>query len=369
MKICALQLGISPNSSLGGEIYDYQTLKGFTKKGIEVFIYLPKNRPYDTNLKHFHVDYAPIKHIIPPWLFSFISLPYLFKTYKREKFDILRIHSPRFLGLAGIIFHTFYPKVPILASAVTVDDSKLFSPIEKILFNISTVIMVQSNYMRNRLIKRFNISPRKIKVTYGGFLDLQYQGKKIPKEAKNLSKTDPTILFMGLLIKRKNPLFLMDLFSQVKKKIKNLKLIIVGSGPLKKEMRKRLKAKGIHNDALFIKSAYGQDKAYWLSRMDVFVFPSLDEGFGLSVTEAMSFSKPVVTSDKAVFKEIIKTGKNGYALPLSKMSLWAETITKLIKNPALSRAIGQQARKTVKNKFSWEKTYKMNADVVKGMIR
>ncbi len=367
MKICSPQLGISPTSKLGGEIYDHQTLKGFAKRGIKVFIYLPKNRNYDKNLKNFYVTYSFLKHVVPPWLYSFICLPYLFGIYKKEKFDILRIHSPRFLGIAGLIFHFFYPDVPILVSAVTVDDSRLFFPIEKELFKISSRIIVQSNYMKGRLLKRFGISSKKIVVTYGGSLDSQTKWDRAPKESKYLSAQDPVILFMGVLVKRKNPLFLIEVFSRCKDEIKNLKLVVIGPGPLANEMKRELKTRGLLKNSIFITEAYGQDKAFWLSRMNIFVFPSFEEGFGLVVTEAMSFAKPVITSDIAVFKEIITSGKNGYALTLSNINIWVKTIMMLIKNPNLSRSIGKEAKKTVEDKFSWEKTYDLNTEVVKDM--
>jgi glycosyltransferase involved in cell wall biosynthesis len=369
MKICSPQLGISPYSKLGGEIYDAQTLKGFTKKGFKVFVYLPKNRNYDKSLKNFYVSYSAVKHIVPPWLYSIICLPYLYKTYKREKFDILRIHSPRFLGIAGIIFHFFYPNLPILASAVTVDDSKAFFLVEKALFKISKKIIVQSGYMKKRLVKRFNIAPKKIEITYGGALESEKKWTHIPNEAQKLSPLDPVMLFMGMLVARKNPLFLVELFSKSKVKVNNLKLVIIGTGPLKKMMQKQLQAKGLLADTIFVSEAFAQDKNYWFARMDLFVFPSLDEGFGLAVTEAMSFAKPVITSNKAAFEEIITSGKDGYALPLSDTDAWEQTVTGLIKNREMCTKIGNEAKKTVERQFTWGKTYDLNAKVIREMTK
>jgi glycosyltransferase involved in cell wall biosynthesis len=369
MKICSPQLGISPNSSLGGEIYDYQTLRGFTQRGVKVFVYLPKNRPYDKTLKNFSVEYCFITHIIPPWIYSFICLPYLFRTYEKEKFDILRIHSPRFLGLAAIVFHFFYPRVPIMSSQVTVDSSPIYFPIEMLTLRISRIIIVQSQYMKNAIIKKYNISPKKIAVTYGGQLELVKTSKYVPKEAKNINTGTPLILFMGVLIKRKNPTFLVDLLKKCKAEIPNLKLVIIGNGPEKKAIIKSIKEYNLEKEVTLIESAYGDSKAYWLSRMNIFLMPSHDEGFGLAATEAMSFAKPVITSNKAAFEEIIESGQNGFTLPLEDQEKWSETIVRLIKSSKLAKKIGNGAKKTALEKFNWENTFNINFKVAKEMIK
>ncbi|OGD93671.1 hypothetical protein A2697_01645 [Candidatus Curtissbacteria bacterium RIFCSPHIGHO2_01_FULL_41_44] len=367
MKICSPQLGISPISSLGGEIYDYQTLKGFTQKGVKVFVYLPKNRPYDKSLKNFYVDYCFMKHIFPPWIYSFISMPYLVRTYKKEKFDFLRIHSPRFLGLAAIFFHLLYPKVPIIASLVTVDPSPIFYPIEWLTFKVSKKIIVQSDYMKNILITKYKVSPNKIAVTYGGQFDT-LKITKAPKQAEILNKDTQVLLFMGVLVKRKNPLFLADIFKEVKKEVPNSKLVIIGNGPLKKNLVKKLKTENLLDDSILIDYAYGKEKAYWLKRMNVFLMPSFDEGFGLAVTEAMSFGKPVITSDRAAFEEIITNGQNGYSLPL-KIVLWVKTITALLKSPNASKKIGTVAQRSVQKKFNWSGTHSLNYRVLLEMVK
>lgn len=368
MKICSPQLGISSNSSLGGEIYDYQTLKGFTKKGVKVFVYLPKNRPYDKSLKNFKVDYCFMTHIVPPWIYSFLCLPYLFKTYKKQKFDILRIHSPRFLGLAAIIFHLFYPKVPILASQVTVDASPIFFPIEWLTFRISKSIIVQSYYMKNLLITKYRVDPGKINVTYGGHLPPKETTRKVAPEAKNFKPNDPVILFMGVLIKRKNPVFLIDILKQCQKKIPKLKLVIIGDGPEKLNIKNKLIEKKLENSVIVIKSAYGSEKAYWLYRMNIFLMPSHDEAFGLSVTEAMSFAKPVITSNRAAFKEIITNGKDGFTIPIEDKEKWVDVIVRLIQSSKLSKEIGINAQNTVQNKFNWQKTYNLNFKVARKLL-
>jgi len=368
MKICSPQLGLSPTSSLGGEIYDYETLKGFSKKGIKVYIYLPKGRNYDKNLKNFYVTYSFLRHVVPPWLYSFICLPYLFKTYKKEKFDILRIHSPRFLGIAAIIFHFFYPDVPILTSAVTPKESRLLYIVEKKIYQISSKIIVQSQYMKSRLHITFNLPLKKIAVTYGGVVN---NIKVYPKKSKaDISRpsSDKILLFMGVLNKRKNPLFLVEVLKKVSTERPQIKLVLIGTGEQKNDVKKALDKNNLSQKALFIDSAYEQKKAFWLNKMDIFVLPSLDEGLGLSLLEAMSAGKPAVVSNIPPFKEIIENAKDGFTLPLN-VNIWAKTIVELLKDARLKSQIGQKAKLKVRELFTWERMYQLNAQVVTKMVK
>lgn len=368
MKICSPQLGISPTSKLGGEVYDYQTLKGFAKRGITVFVYLPKDRNYDKNLKNFYVTYSLLKHVAPPWLFSFLCLPYLFKIYNKERFDILRIHSPRFLGIAGLIFHFFYPKVPIIASYVTSDRSTLFFPLEKKLFQICSKIIVQSQFMKKQLISAYDVSEKKIAVTYGGQLQSIEKPQKNPNFANLIKKNDIVLLFMGLLIPRKNPIFVLEVFLELRKLFQNLKLIFIGDGSESQRIKEKIKSLHLSDEVILIKSAFGQEKSYWLSRMNIFLLPSLSEGFGLAVTEAMSFAKPVVVSDIEPFKEIIKNPVDGFTVPLIQ-SKWVNTVKTLLNNKALSSKIGKNALRKVKDQFNWERTYTLNQKVIESIVR
>ncbi len=367
IKIFTPVLGMSPTSSLGGEIYEYQTIKGFTKRDIKVTVFLPKNRPYDKNLKNLKVIYAPMTHIVPPWIYSFICLPTLFRIFKKEKFDILRIQTPRFLGLAAAIFHLFYPKVPILCSGVTVDKTRYLYWVEKWGYQVSSAVIVQSEHMKRFIIRNYKINGDKIFVTYGGIMEGRTGSEVIPKEAALIEKKDRVLVYMSVLTKRKNAIFLLDVLKLVTSKMAHIKLIIIGDGPEKRRIKQRINDLKLSENVLLIDFAYNGEKVFWFNKMDIFLLPSLDEGFGLVATEAMTFGKTVISSNRAAFPEIIDNGVSGYTLEL-KRKIWADKIVMLLGSSKLREKIGQKAKIEVRKKFNWDRMYDLNRRVVEKII-
>src|SRR3989338_9109762 len=103
MIIYSPQLGISPTSALGGEVYDREVLTRLAKSSHKVKVLLPQNRPHD-QLKNLQISFAPFKHI-PAHFYNLFWLPYAL----RNKFDLLRIHVPEFFGPGAWLFKRLFP--------------------------------------------------------------------------------------------------------------------------------------------------------------------------------------------------------------------------------------------------------------------
>jgi len=81
------------------------------------------------------------------------------------------------------------------------------------------------------------------------------------------------------------------------------------------------------------------------------VLPSLNESFGLGLVEGMCLGKPCVASNIGGIKEIIEDGKNGLLVKPADPVELAEKITFLINNPDEAHRLGQEAARTVEEKF------------------
>jgi glycosyltransferase involved in cell wall biosynthesis len=85
--------------------------------------------------------------------------------------------------------------------------------------------------------------------------------------------------------------------------------------------------------------------------MDLFVCPSLYEGFGIAIVEAMAAGRPVVASNTGGIPEIVADGDTGLLVPPGNPTALAEAIASLLSDPARARAMGARGRQRVRERF------------------
>lgn len=348
MKICSPELGLSPESNSGGEVYDREVINRLCQSGVKVLTLLPKNRPY---LKHknLSVKYAPVKPMFPPHIFSAFVLSYLIKTYKTESFDLLRVHNPYFVGPAAALFKKFYPKMPVVASYLHLEPG-INKRIDQLIVNSFDHIICISEHTKTEIIKQLNYSATKISVAYPGVAD-----KFTPHHKKGAGFV---IMFIGGLKPRKNPEFLLKVLAKLNRP--DVQLIYVGTGPLKSKLvGPNVKVTGYIPEA---------EKLNWYHQADAVVLPSLKEGFGMTLAEAGACGLPVVGNNHSSIKEIIQDGQTGFLAKTNDVDDWAGKLLQLIKSPALCRQLGVAGQKLVRSKFTWENNLQVHLKVYENLI-
>ncbi len=113
----------------------------------------------------------------------------------------------------------------------------------------------------------------------------------------NLKDTDILFAHSGKFRKVKNHSFLIDVFSKIKQREKNAKLILIGAGELKENIERQIKALGINDSVFFTGDKRIANVNEFLSAADCFIFPSLYEGLGISLIEAQVSGLPCFASD------------------------------------------------------------------------
>ncbi|MDX9917724.1 MAG: glycosyltransferase family 1 protein [Gudongella sp.] len=120
----------------------------------------------------------------------------------------------------------------------------------------------------------------------------------------------------------KNHKFLIQIFSEVKRKNQNLVLLLLGDGELKDSIIKQLKDLDVIDDAILLGNQ--PNISDYLQAMDVFVFPSIFEGLGISLIEAQVSGLPCIISEKIPNEAIIS--EKVYKISLRKVEDWAKQI-------------------------------------------
>lgn len=150
--------------------------------------------------------------------------------------------------------------------------------------------------------------------------------KKLRKE---LGIKDSTVVIghVGRFVQQKNHTFLVDVFKEYHKKNPDSKLLLVGSGPLEDEIKKKVEKLDLKESVLFLGQRDDINKLY--SVMDVFCLPSLYEGLPVVGIEAQAADLPCVFSDK-ITNDIKITDSIKFMKLTDKIKLWSDEITKAI---------------------------------------
>ena len=130
-------------------------------------------------------------------------------------------------------------------------------------------------------------------------------------------------------------------------------LVLIGDGPERENLKSRIKNLGLENKIIL--TGRIPDAHKHLNAFDIFVLPSVKEGFPWALLEAMSAKLPVIATTVGANPEIIENKKNGLLVaPRSPQDL-ADALQKLISDDALRRELGIQAHQTVLHRFSLSK--------------
>ncbi len=344
VTICSPQYGLSPHSHAGGEVHDEAVLKGLAQRGYHIEILLPYKKPYDTKQKNWRVEHVSLPYIHTSYLFNVVSFLHLVRTYKRQPFHIVRIHSPYLVGIGAYLFKRLIaPEVKLFATYHHIEPNWIYTLIDKVLANKWDHIFIDSEYSKHDLMQRYSVEDANITVTYNGVPEHYFSTQKnSPTSNKGLS-----LVFCGLLIQRKRVDFLLHLMTKLDH---DTHLTIIGDGPLKRKLEALARTLDISEKVTFKGSVSEEQKLDILRASDVFVFPSRMEGFGLAPAEAMALGLPVIASNQGSLPEVI--GNGGIVLPHDE-EMWISTITRLKTEKDTLRHYGQEARKQAQQ-FRWE---------------
>ncbi|MBI2147528.1 glycosyltransferase family 4 protein, partial [Candidatus Woesearchaeota archaeon] len=176
------------------------------------------------------------------------------------------------------------------------------------------------------------------------------KSKRAAKQAIHVAPETILVGFSGRVAREKDLPTLDRAFQLVKRQYPRARLLIIGKGlPLEKVFQST-------DDIIHVPQT--SDIQHYLQAMDVYVMPSLTETSSLSTLEAMSCGVPVIATYVGHIKHYIVHGKNGLFFHKQDFRELAAGLSRLLKSEKLRQEIGREGRKTVLDKYSWEKTVK-----------
>jgi glycosyltransferase involved in cell wall biosynthesis len=286
-------------------------------------------------------------------IFTSYIISYFFKMISlltRKSYDIIHAHwwipSGFLAAIASIIF-----RVPLIITVHGTDvrllkQSLLLRKLARITFRRAAKIVCVSQNVKDNLLSIITGVEDKIAV--------------IPMPAdENIfrplpSKKDEihTILCIARFTKQKNIETLLEGCAELEEHISSWRLILIGEGPLEDHLKEIARELKIHSKTEFAHFVKKDDLNNYYNDCDLFILPSVDEGFGLVLVEAQLCKKPVIGADSGGIRDIITDGVTGLLFTSGSKTDLCEKILISLHNKEFSHRLAVQGYESAINSFS-----------------
>jgi len=229
---------------------------------------------------------------------------------------------------------------------------RLFKKIEKYVAKKAEKVIVPSQYLK-KIVTNWGINQNKIFVIYNAFNPPTVNLSK--EELRNkYSFKSFTIVSPGRLVPWKGFLELIDLIPDLKKINKDVKLVIIGEGPLRGEIESKVMEKDLKESVILLGRLPHIKALEVIKASDLFVLNTSYEGFSHFILEAQALGTPVITTEVGGNVEIIVNEENGLLLKYNDKKAIKEAIQRIIFDPELGKNLAKKGIEKVKQ-FKEEK--------------
>lgn len=208
-----------------------------------------------------------------------------------------------------------------------------------------------SNAVREDLIREGGVSPSRVSVIHNGInLDVFDAAGSCPCPDVRRSDRDFVLGAVGSLNVYKGHADLLRALPAVLRVRPDARLVIVGDGPERSSLESLAAGLGIADRVSFV--GFQRNVAGWMRSFDLYVHPSHDESFGISILEAMAARRAVVATSVGGIPEVVVDGETGLLVPPTDPERLACAILTLMRDRAIARDMGDRGRRRVEEQFS-----------------
>lgn len=296
---------------------------------------------------------------------SFASVLALKSVIARERPDVVHLHASRAHVLGSAAARLAGARV-VIATRRMSDPVKMVWPNTSAYGKWTTAIVAISSAVRDVLVD-CGVDPAKIRLIPSG-TDIERFENARPDPALRsrlgIDATTPIVCVAATLGRLKGVGYLIEAAALLAERGTPIHLVIAGDGELRSELEQLACERCVA--ASFI--GFCADMPTLLASVDVFVMPSLSEGLGVAVLEAMAAGRPVVASAVGGLKESVVDGVTGFLVPPGDPNALAEGIGRLVENPSLAAEFGSAGRARARADFSLENMARRNEELYRELL-
>ena len=282
-----------------------------------------------------------------------LALYDLTRLIHKEKPDVVHTHTSkagilgrlaaRIAGVPTIVHtphgHVFFGHFGPMVSRIFLWIEKLFAPLT------DRIVALTSGESRDYI--DLNVYPSEKLVTIHSGVDVEKfsqvpDGAVEKKRSIGLSQDGLVVGFIGWLLPIKGPMHLIRAMAKVWQAHEDTNLLFIGKGDLDVELRAEAMKISANGKINFL--GWRSDIDEIMPIMDILVLPSLNEGMGRVLVEAMAAGKPIVASSVGGIPDLVQHNHNGLLVPPGDEKALAEAILEIINNPAKAKMMGEHGR-------------------------
>ena len=333
----------------GGEVWMLNTLHGLGQRGHAVFLLC---RPGTELEQRARSQGIPVFTLRFRGDFDPFTILQIFHLLRNLKVDVILTNMDKELRLAGV--------------ASKLAGIKAIIPRRGIDYPLKPHLGYQFSYrlLADRIIANSQatklallrhapwLRPEKIQVIYNGIKIEDYvtPPQKNLRSELGISESDFLMGFVGQLDERKGVFTLLQAFQQLNQSFPRTFLLLAGHGALQPRIEQFVREQFLQERVFLL--GFRDDVPEIMKAIDVLVLPSLWEGFGLVLVEAMAAGKPVIATNVSNLPEIVEDGKVGYLVPPQDSQQLAQALQRLIECPDAVHVMGQRAQQHVREYFT-----------------
>lgn len=352
MKLLMIAVGRILAQNKRGPLY--YMLEEFSKYWERIDVICPRTEQGTYNIHgNVYVHGFPKLMQRQPWFILKKGL----EIYKKEKFDLFTVHNdpPFYNDIGGCWLHKI-TKIPYVLEVMHIIGHPKTASFKEWLYKLLERLFVKFFAKRAKAVRVINkkqvpeflkkagVPEKKIKFISASYIDFDIF-KPFDFARGESKKYD--IVFSGRLVKNKGINLLLKATEKLKIQIPNIKLVIIGSGPLESKIKKYIKKHNLQDNVVFAGWLPTiEDLARIYNQSKILVMPSYNEGGPRVTLEAMACKTPVITTKVGAMIDVIEHKKNGLFIDWSSKDI-AEKILMLLKDENLYKKIAENGYRTV----------------------
>ncbi|MEQ8470944.1 MAG: glycosyltransferase [Marinoscillum sp.] len=335
----------SEHSWGGGEKQAMQLVEGTNRRGIESLVFCKSGSAVadycvNSGIQNFTDSFKSA--------YSITTIVRLVQLIRSTKPDMIHMHSSKAHTVG--LFASLFCKTPLVLSR------RVHSPVKNNLFsrwkynhpNIKKIICVSQAV--ERLLSVSIRNPVKLTTIYGG-IDLEttisrYQPDYL-QDLYSIKDSEVVIGFMGSLNDIKDPLTFVEICAELSEKQNNLKCVLIGEGPMRKQIEQRILQRNLTGQVILTGFTHKNPEA--LSSLDMLVLCSKSEGFPNVILEAAALQVPVVATDVGGIREFIDHGLTGLLSSPGDRNQLIANCERLLHDQLLRQSVIDNAHLKVEN--------------------